>query len=98
MRADIEDTASRLARCYNRLWENERRPKVWKKGLVVKVFKKGDLHECNNGRGVTSLPSINKIFLRTLLGGIKKGIDKKLRKEPAEFPPKRNTPEKDLYT
>ena len=45
---------------------------MWKKGLVVKVFKKGDLHECNNGRGVTSLPAINKIFLRTLLGGSRK--------------------------
>ena len=45
---------------------------MWKKGLVVKVFKKGDLHEYNNGRGVTSLPAIGKIFLRTLLGGSKK--------------------------
>ena len=69
LRTKIEDTASRLTRCYNRLWENERWPKVYKKGLVVKVFKKGDLHECNNGRGVTSLPAIRKIFLRTLLGG-----------------------------
>ena len=33
---------------------------MWKKGLVVKVFKKGDLHECNNGRGVTSLPAIKE--------------------------------------
>ena len=61
-----------MKRCYNRFWENERWPKVWKKGLVVKVFKKGDLHECKNGRGVTSLPAIKKIFLRTLLGGSRK--------------------------
>ena len=46
--------------------------KVKKEGLVVKVFKKGDLHECNNGTGVTSLPTITKIFLRTLLVGSKK--------------------------
>ena len=43
LRADMEDTASRLTSCYNRLWETERWPKVWKKGLVVKVFKKGAL-------------------------------------------------------
>ena len=42
--ADMEDTAARLTSCYNRIWETERWPKVWKKGLVVKVFKKGDLH------------------------------------------------------
>ena len=52
-RTDMEDTASRLTSCYNRLWETERWPKVWRKGLLVKVFKKGDLHECNNRRGPT---------------------------------------------
>ena len=72
LKTNTEDTASRLTRCYNRLWENEMWPKVWKKGVVVKVFKKGDLHECNNGRGVASLPAISKIFLRTLLGGSRK--------------------------
>ena len=48
LRADMEDTASRLTSCYNMLLETERWPKVWKKGLVVKVFKKGDLYEWNN--------------------------------------------------
>ena len=62
MRAEIEDTASRPTSCYNRLWETERWPKVWKKELVVKVFKKGDLRECNNWRGVTLLPVISKIL------------------------------------
>ena len=32
LRADMEDTASRLTSCYNRLWETEKWPKVWKKG------------------------------------------------------------------
>ena len=32
LRADMEDAASRLTSCYNRLWEIERWPKVWKKG------------------------------------------------------------------
>ena len=85
LRTDMEDTASRLTKCYNRLWETERWSKVWKKGLVVKVFKKGDLCECNNWRGVTLLPVINKIFCRMLLERIKKGVDKKLRKEQAGF-------------
>ena len=55
---------------------------MWKKGLF-KVFKKGDLRECNNWRGVTLLPVINKIFCRILLEQIKKGVDKKLQKEQA---------------
>lgn len=47
--------------------------------LVVKVFKKGDLSDCNNWRGVTLLPIISKIFCRMLLERIKNGVDKKLR-------------------
>ena len=95
LRADMEDTASRLTSCYNRLRESERWPKVWKRGLV-RVFKKGDLRECNNWRAVTLLPVINKIFCRMLLERIKKGVDKKLRKEQAEFRPKRSTTEQIL--
>ena len=78
LRADMEDIASRLARCYNRLCESEKWPQVWKKGLIVKIFKKGDLLDCNNWRGVTLLPVISKIFCRMMLEWIKIGIDKKL--------------------
>ena len=39
---------------------------------MFKVFKKGDLRECNNWRGVTLLPVISKIFFRMLLERIKK--------------------------
>ena len=93
LRADMEDTANRLARCYNRLWESEKRLQVWKKGLIVKIFKKGDLHKCNNWRGVTLLPVISKIFCRMMLERIKIGIDKKLQKEQDGFRPKRSTTE-----
>ena len=58
LRADMEDTAHRLTRCYNRLWETEWWPEMWKKGLIVNIFKKGDLQVCNNWRGVTLLPVI----------------------------------------
>ena len=96
-RADMEDTTSRLTRCCNRLWESEKWPEVWKKGLIVKIFKRGDLRDCNNWRGVTLLPvmSISKIFFRMMLERIKIyiGLDKKRRKEQTGFGPKRSTTE-----
>ena len=92
LRADMEEFASRLTKCYNRLWKTETWPKVWKKG-PVKAFNKGDLRECNNWRGVTLLPVINKIFCRMLLEWIKRGVDKKLRKKQAGFQPNRSTTE-----
>ena len=58
---------------------------MWKKRLVVNVFKKGSLHECNNCRGVTFVLVISKISCGMRLGRIKKGIDRKLRKEQAGF-------------
>ena len=58
---------------------------MWRKRLVVNVFKKGSLHECNNCRGVTLLPVVSKISCRMRLEWIKKGVDKKLRKEQAGF-------------
>ena len=64
--ADMEDTGSRLASCYNRLWETDRWPKVWRKELV-ELFKKGSLRECNNWRAVTLVPVISKIFCRMQL-------------------------------
>ena len=48
---------------------------------------------CNNWRRVTLLPVISKTFCKMLLERIKKGVDKKLRKEQAGFQPKRSTTE-----
>ena len=64
--AVTEDTGSRLTSCYNRLWETDRWPKVWGKELV-KLFKRGSLRKYKNGRGVTLLPFISKIFCRMQL-------------------------------
>ena len=52
---------------------------MWKKGVVVKVFKKCDLHKCNS----------RKVAVRWTKGG----IDKKVREEQAGFPPKKSTTE-----
>ena len=93
LRTDMEDTTSRLATCYNRLWESEKWPQVWKKGLIAKIFKKRYLRNCNNWRGVTLLPVISKMFCWMMLEQIKIGIAKKLRKEQAGLRPKRSATE-----
>uniref|UniRef100_A0A8D9ADY8 Craniofacial development protein 2 n=1 Tax=Cacopsylla melanoneura TaxID=428564 RepID=A0A8D9ADY8_9HEMI len=67
------------------IWENEQIPKEWKKGLLVKLPKKGDLTECRNWRGITLLPIPSKILTRVILNRIKDTIDSKLRREQAGF-------------
>ena len=71
---------------------------MWKKELVVKVFKKRSLHKYNNCRGVTLLPVSSKIFCRMQLERIKKGVDKKLLKEQTGFRPKKTEHIFILYT
>ena len=66
---------------------------MWKKELVVKVFKKRSLHKCNNCRGVALLPVNSTIICRMRLERIKKGVDKKLRQEQAGCRPKKSTTE-----
>lgn len=78
LKAVMQNTARTSTTCYKRLGETERWPEVWKKGLIVKIFKKGDLHDCNNWRRVTLLPIISKIFCRMMLERIRIGVDKKL--------------------
>jgi len=64
-----------------------------KKGLICKIFKKGDMRDCNNWRGVTLLPVVSKVFCRMMIERMKNGVDKRLRKEQAGFRPRRSTTE-----
>ena len=74
LRADKEEFASRLTKCYSRLWETEASPKVWKKG-PVKVFNKGDLRECNNlHRAVNIWNNLDKDFKQLSLPSFKKKL------------------------
>ncbi|XP_070134417.1 uncharacterized protein [Drosophila bipectinata] len=46
---------------FNNIWESERIPTSWKKGIIIKLPKKGDLSDCNNWRGITLLNTSYKI-------------------------------------
>jgi hypothetical protein len=35
------------------IWKEERFPKDWKEGIIVKIPKRGDYRNCNNWRGIT---------------------------------------------
>ena len=58
---------------------------MWKKGLDVKIFKRGDLRDYNNWRGVTVLPIISKIFCRMLLERIKKVLTRSFERSRLDF-------------
>ena len=60
-------------------------PEEWKKGLLIKLPKKGDLSHCRNWRGIMLLSMASKVFCRVILERLKTALDKKLRDEQAGF-------------
>ena len=61
---------------------------MWKKRLVIKIFKKGDVHDW---RRVTLLLITSKIFCRMLLQWITIVYNRKLQKDQAALRLKRST-------
>ena len=63
------------------IWVCESIPADWKKGLIVRLPKKGNLTKCGNWRGITLMSVVAKVM----------GIDSKLRKEQTGFRRGRST-------
>ncbi|VDO61039.1 unnamed protein product [Heligmosomoides polygyrus] len=56
-----------LTRIFNICWQRLEVPEDWKRGVIVKIPKKGDLSERGNWRGVTLLSIPGKVFCLILL-------------------------------
>jgi hypothetical protein len=68
-----------------KVWEKKEIPEDWREGHLVKLPKKGDLHECSNYKGIMLLLVPSKVLSRIILERIKKIVDTKLRDEQAGF-------------
>ena len=93
LKADLEFTTDRVKELIDTIWSLEKVPLKWKRGLIIKIPKKGNLRECKNWRGVTLLPVASKILGRIIIERIRIGIDHRLRKEQAGFRSGRGTTE-----
>ena len=91
MKADIDTTVNVLHDLLRLIWEEERIPEDWCKGLIVKLPKKGDLTNCGNWRGITLMPTAAKVMRKVIIKRISRGVDKKLRKERGGFRSGRST-------
>ena len=91
LKADLEFTTGRVQELID--WSLENVPRKWKRGLIIKIPKKGNLRECKNWRGVTLLPVVSKILGRIVIDRIRMGIDRRLRTEQAGFGSGRGTTE-----
>nr|CAB3230289.1 craniofacial development protein 2-like [Phallusia mammillata] len=76
---------AQLTKLCNLCWKMQTVPSDWKKGVIVKLPKKGNLGICGNWRGITLLSVPGKVFCCVLLHRLKTSLDEKLREEQAGF-------------
>ena len=85
IKADMTTSVDILHTLFTKIWNEEDIPGDWKKGILIKLPKKGDLGNCNNYRGITLLSIPGKVFNRIILNKLKDIVDPKLRDNQAGF-------------
>ena len=76
----MKDAVKQLHLLFNTIWKEQRLPKDWKKSLIVKLPKKGDLNQCDTDyRGISLLSVPSKILCRVLTDRAKSGVNKMIR-------------------
>ena len=56
LKADITTTVDVLHDLFCEIWVSETLPADWRRGLIVKIAKKGDLTKCGNTSSTPLLP------------------------------------------
>ncbi|KAK1804745.1 hypothetical protein P4O66_003597 [Electrophorus voltai] len=82
---------------FKKCWQDQSVPSDWRKGVIVKLPKKGNTDDCNNWRGITLLLVPGKVFCSILLRSLQHAVDEILREEQAGFRAGRSCSEQ-IYT
>ena len=61
---------------FNRIFTSGDYPKSWGEGIIVPIFKGGDINDAKNYRGITLINSIAKIYSQVLLNRLTKWSEK----------------------
>ena len=93
LKAHKELSAAKVHQLLEKVWKHEKIPDKWKRGLIIKLPKKGNLKECKNWRGITLLSVVGKILGRIVIDRIRNGVDIRLRNEQAGYRKGRGTTE-----
>ena len=84
-KADMTTTVEVLHDLFCAIRICESTPADWRKGLIVRLPKKGNLTMCGNWCGITLMSVAEKVMGKVLIQRISDGTDAKLRKEQAGF-------------
>ena len=93
LKCSEKDAVKQFHLLINAIWKEQCVPEDWKKSLIVKVPKKGDLTQCDNYRGISLLSVPSKILCRVLIDRLKSGVNEMISQEQAGFRSGRGTSE-----
>ena len=61
-----------LLKLYNRIYNTGEYPRSWWDGIVTPIFKKGDVNDTQNYRGITRINVVAKVYSQLLLNRLTK--------------------------
>jgi hypothetical protein len=93
LKAGGEITSRKLLQIFENVRKDFNMPEDWKKSMIAKIPKKGDLTKCDNSRGISLLSIPGKVFCRVIMERIREGVEQKLRNEQAAYRRGRGTAE-----
>jgi len=59
--------SSEIHKLINSIWNKTELPEEWKESIIVSIYKNGNKTDCSNYRGISLLPTTNKILSNILL-------------------------------
>ncbi|XP_023319410.1 uncharacterized protein LOC111694680 [Trichogramma pretiosum] len=68
---------SKLKGILDRIWKGEEIPEDWKTAVIVPLYKKGEVNNTSNYRGISLLPTAYKIYTEIIRGRLVKELDEK---------------------
>ena len=80
-----ENGLEMLTELFNKIWEEERIPKDWEVGIVIPLFKKGNISNCSNYRGITLLSVVLEVYERIMEKRVREILDKQLKESQSDF-------------
>ncbi|KAK3518406.1 hypothetical protein QTP86_003494, partial [Hemibagrus guttatus] len=79
-----------LASLFNRVLESERMPEVWRRSVLVPIFKnKGDVQSCSNYRGIKLMSHTMKLWERVVEARLRKVVE--ICEQQYGFMPRKST-------
>lgn len=80
-----------LYRVLSVIWEENKIPEDWSKGVIIPLFKKGNRRKCGNYRGITLLSHTMKLLEKIIEMRIRKIVEPLLEEEQHGFRKGRST-------